>query len=77
MRAPVYLFGLASMTFTLWALLNIAVWQFNISSYRATREPLIGAFYLLLTAYVPGLLSVAVAWLSVSHCVAPISGSYG
>jgi hypothetical protein len=64
MRALVYLFGLSSAGFALWALTSIVAWQLNIASYRATREPLIGAFFLLVFALASGGLSAILAWLT-------------
>ena len=64
MRALGYLFGIVGAGFALWALSNIVVWQFNIASYRATREPLIGAFFFLSFALASVRVSGFVAWFS-------------
>jgi FtsH-binding integral membrane protein len=64
MRVLVYMFGLSSAGFALWALTSVVAWQFNIASYRATREPLIGAFLLLVFALASGVLSAILAWLT-------------
>jgi hypothetical protein len=64
MRTTVYVLGTLGIAVALWALSNIVAWQLNISAFRASREPLIVAFYLLLVAFASILATVTFAWLS-------------